>query len=67
MEKIEYQKKLRELLGKIVLVYVDRQVGYNHITKDDLKIALEKKDRKYAPKLASPNGLYLVRIKYENE
>ena len=43
------------------------EVGYNHITKDDLKIALEKKDRKYAPKLASPNGLYLVRIKYENE
>lgn len=30
MEKIEYQKKLRELLGKNVLVYVDRQVGYFH-------------------------------------
>ena len=50
-----------------IMVAMLVEVGYNHITKDDLKIALEKKDRKYAPKLASPNGLYLVRIKYENE
>lgn len=50
-----------------IMVAMLLEVGYNHINKEDLKNALDKKDRKYAPKLASPNGLYLIRIKYENE
>ena len=50
-----------------IMVAMLVEVGYHHITKDDLEKALLGKDRKYAPKLASANGLYLVRIKYQNE
>ena len=50
-----------------IMVAMLLEVGYHHITKEDLKNALEKQDRKYAPKLASANGLYLVRIKYIND
>ena len=50
-----------------IMVAMLVEVGYHHITKEDLEKALLGKDRKYAPKLASANGLYLVRIKYQNE
>lgn len=50
-----------------IMVAMLIEVGYHHITKEDLKKALEGMDRKYAPKLASANGLYLIGIKYENE
>lgn len=49
-----------------IIVGMLLEVGYNHITKEDLQKALENKDRKYAPKLASANGLYLVKIDYQN-
>lgn len=50
-----------------IMVAMLIEVGYHKITKEDLQKALEGKDRKYAPKLASANGLYLVRIKYQDE
>ena len=50
-----------------IIVAMLLEVGYHHITKDDIKKALDAKDRKYAPKLASGNGLYLVRVKYQDE
>lgn len=50
-----------------IMVAMLVEVGYHHLTKEDLKAALEAKNRKYAPKLATANGLYLVRIKYEDE
>lgn len=50
-----------------IIVAMLIEVGYHHITKEDLEKALEGRDRKYAPKLASGRGLYLVRIKYVNE
>ena len=50
-----------------IMVAMLIEVGYHHITKEDLIKALEGRDRKYAPKLASANGLYLVRVKYIDE
>lgn len=50
-----------------IMVAMLLEVGYHHIMVSDLQKALEAKDRKYAPKLASGNGLYLVRVKYQDE
>ena len=50
-----------------IMIAMLMEVGYHHMTKDDLQKALNAKDRKYAPKLASGNGLYLVRVKYQND
>ena len=50
-----------------IMVAMSVEVGYHHLTKEDLQNAMDAKNRKYAPKLAPANGLYLVRIKYEDE
>ena len=41
------------------------EVGNGRLTIDYLKEAMENKDRKYAPKLAPANGLYLMEVMYE--
>lgn len=48
-----------------IIVAMLIEVGNNRKTKEDLVNILESKDRKYAPKTAPANGLYLYDIKYE--
>ena len=48
-----------------IIVAMLIEVGNGRKTKEDLEQILASKDRKYAPKTAPANGLYLVDIKYE--
>lgn len=47
-----------------IIVAMLLEVGNNRLTKDDLLKILESKNRSLAPKLAPPNGLYLVSVEY---
>ena len=47
-----------------IIVAMLLEVGNDRISKDDLKNILESKNRTLAPKLAPPNGLYLVKVEY---
>lgn len=40
------------------------EVGNNRLTEEQLLSALNNKNRKYAPKLAPANGLYLLSVEY---
>lgn len=48
-----------------IIVAMLIEVGNNRITEEQLLIALNNKNRKFAPKLAPANGLYLVSVKYK--
>lgn len=50
-----------------IIVAMLLEVGWGHLTKEDLEYILEQKDRKLAPKLAPANGLYLYKIYYNNK
>ena len=47
-----------------IIVAMLIEVGNGRRTVNDLIEAMENKDRKYAPKLAPANGLYLVSVSY---
>ncbi len=47
-----------------IIVAMLIEVGNDRLTIDDLLNAMENKDRKYAPKLAPANGLYLMSVEY---
>lgn len=47
-----------------IIVAMLLEVGKGKLTKEDLLMRLESKDRKLAPKIATPNGLYLMEVKY---
>ena len=48
-----------------IIVAMLLEVGNNRLSKEKLIEILESKNRKLAPKLAPPNGLYLVNIQYD--
>lgn len=48
-----------------IIVAMLIEVGNNRITEEQLLIALKNKNRKFAPKLAPANGLYLVSVEYK--
>lgn len=48
-----------------IIVAMLIEVGNNRITEEQLLIALNNKNRKFAPKLAPANGLYLVSVEYK--
>ena len=48
-----------------IIVSMLLEVGNNRLSKEKLIEILESKNRKLAPKLAPPNGLYLVNIQYD--
>lgn len=47
-----------------IIVAMLIEVGNNRLTEEQLLAALNNKNRKYAPKLAPANGLYLVKVEY---
>lgn len=47
-----------------IIVAMLIEVGNNRLTEEQLLAALNNKNRKYAPKLAPANGLYLVNVEY---
>lgn len=47
-----------------IIVAMLIEVGNNRLTEDQLLAALNNKNRKYAPKLAPANGLYLLNVEY---
>lgn len=47
-----------------IIVGMLLEVGWNHLTKEDLKNILEQKNRNLAPKVAPASGLYLYKIHY---
>jgi tRNA pseudouridine38-40 synthase len=47
-----------------IIVAMLLEVARGKITKNDLERILASKNRKLAPKIAPPNGLYLVEVKY---
>ena len=47
-----------------IIVAMLLEAGNNRISIEQLKEAMENKNRKYAPKLAPANGLYLVNVLY---
>jgi len=48
-----------------IIVAMLIEVGNERITIEKLKQAMDNKDRKFAPKLAPANGLYLMEVYYE--
>ena len=47
-----------------IIVAMLLEVGNNRLTIDALQQVMDNKNRKYAPKLAPANGLYLVSVEY---
>lgn len=47
-----------------IIVAMLLEVGNNRLTIDALRQVMDNKNRKYAPKLAPANGLYLVSVEY---
>lgn len=47
-----------------IIVAMLIEVGNNRLTEEQLLSALNNKNRKYAPKLAPANGLYLLSVEY---
>lgn len=47
-----------------IIVAMLLEVGNNRLTIEDLQNAMDNKDRKFAPKLAPANGLYLMNVEY---
>ena len=50
-----------------IIVGMLLEVGWGNLTKEDLKVILEKKNRTLAPKIAPASGLYLYKIYYEEK
>lgn len=48
-----------------IIVGMLLEVSWGNLTKEDLEYILEQKNRKLAPKIAPPNGLYLYKIYYK--
>ena len=48
-----------------IIVAMLLEVGNGRFTIEYLQEAMENKNRKYAPKLAPANGLYLMKVFYE--
>ena len=48
-----------------IIVAMLIEVGNERLTIEDLQLAMENKNRKYAPKLAPANGLYLMEVYYD--
>ena len=47
-----------------IIVAMLIEVGNERLTIEELQLAMENKDRKFAPKLAPANGLYLMEVYY---
>ena len=47
-----------------IIVAMMLEVGNNRLSLSQLQEAMDGKDRKYAPKLAPANGLYLMSVEY---
>lgn len=47
-----------------IMVAMLLEVARGRITKDQLQVIMDSKNRKSAPKTAPPNGLYLVKVEY---
>lgn len=47
-----------------ILVAMALEVGMSKISIEDLKAIMDAKDRRLAPKIAPPNGLYLFKVNY---
>lgn len=47
-----------------IIVAMLIEVGNNRLTIEELKQIMDMKNRKYAPKIAPANGLYLVSVEY---
>ncbi len=54
---------LRHMVRVIVATLVE--VGMGRLNPEDVKVILSSKDRRFAPFLAKPYGLYLVKVFYE--